>query len=288
MITCHLPRFSHFRIGIRCEPRLLRLTLLSFGFCAGSNEIVDELPHQESAVSFQRRFAAGNIIGTVVVLFVLVSGCTTQPSSEYRALEKSVTVAPTQVVPPRPESPVDALLVENSGMMSVRPEALLRFADEPVSALAIANPCKVELLIPSKAFPKDRKTGAKWVSFEDLNLLSVLNMDPVTEDAVSQMPAWMTSLDGQLVRIRGYMYPAFQDEGLEGFALLRDNQECCYGPEAKVYDNLEIRMKPGTTTSYVPLQRTLDVVGRFKIEMQAAGGKPYALFKVEDAAVMTR
>lgn len=236
---------------------------------------------------FQCRFAAGSILGTIG-LSLLVSGCTSQPSSEYRALEKSDAAAQTQVVTTTTESPVDALLAENSGMMSIRPEALLRFADEPVSALAIANPRKVELLIPCKAFPKDRKTGAKWVSFEDLNLLNVLNMDPVTADAVSQMPDWMTSLDGQLVRIRGYMYPAFQAEGMEGFVLLRDNQECCYGPEAKVYDNLEIRMKPGTTASYVPLQRTLDVVGRFKIDMQAAAGKPYALFKVEDAAVMTR
>jgi hypothetical protein len=113
-------------------------------------------------------------------------------------------------------------------------------------------------------------------------------MDPVTDDAVSWMPDWLTKLNGKMIRIRGFMYPTFQADDLETFTLLRDSQECCYGPNAKIYDNIQILIKPGTTASYVPKERPIDVVGRFKIDLQSAKGYVFGLYVIEEASVITR
>jgi hypothetical protein len=37
------------------------------------------------------------------------------------------------------------------------------------------------------------------------------------------------AMDGQLIRIRGYMLPSFQQSGIKKFVLVRDNMECCFG-----------------------------------------------------------
>ncbi len=235
-------------------------------------------------------------VATAVSLTAALSGCGSTSLDEYRVVDQSVAISARSeqadsgrdAKKDAAEAPVDALRVENGAMLSVRPEMAANTSDVAVSALEISNPRRVELLVPQKSFSKDRKTGALRITYDDLNLLTVLNMEPVTDDAVSWMPAWMTSLNGQMVRVRGFMLPTFQVEGLEGFALLRDNQVCCYGPGAKIYDHILVKMKEGTTARYVPLQESLDVVGRFKIDLQSAGESVFQLYVIEDAVVISR
>ncbi len=43
-----------------------------------------------------------------------------------------------------------------------------------------------------------------------------------------------------------------------------------------------------TTTDYVQINRSLDVMGRFKIDMQSENGQIYQLFTIEDASVIPR
>jgi hypothetical protein len=164
------------------------------------------------------------------------------------------------------EASASARLTENQAMMSVRSEAVL---EPPASALEVANPKQIELLVPNKVFLKDRQTSALRLTFDDLNLLKVLNMDPVIPEAVSYMPDWMRSLDGERIRIRGFMLPTFETT-VERFVLLRDNKECCFGPGAKIYDNIDVRLKPGTRANYVSIQESLEVVGRLRIHMDEA------------------
>ena len=49
----------------------------------------------------------------------------------------------------------------------------------------------------------------------------------------------VTALEKQAVRIRGYILPSFQQAGLTQFVLVRDNQECCFGPGAALHDFLD-------------------------------------------------
>ena len=74
------------------------------------------------------------------------------------------------------------------------------------------------------------------ISYDDIDLLKVLNMDPVPPDADEYMPEWLKDLDGTRIRIRGFMLPTAQSRGLKQFVLVRDNLECCFGPGAALFD----------------------------------------------------
>lgn len=237
------------------------------------------------------------------LLFVCIAigfisiGCDSDSLHEYRVIERSA--AQSVAIPAASEMddnqdmgpPVSAMTPENSSSFGIDDTDRTNNVAEtiaPISALEIANPRRVEVLIPHKSFPTDRKTGALRLAFEDLNLFKVLNMDPVTPDAVSWMPEWMTALNGKRIRIRGFMNPPYMAEDLERFVLLRDNLECCYGPGAKIYDCIEVQMKFGTSANYIPLSQPFDVVGRLKIDLRSAGSSIYGLYVIEDAAVLTR
>jgi len=152
----------------------------------------------------------------------------------------------------------------------------------------VERPRVVELLIPERTFTADSASKALRVSYDDLDLLKVLNLEPVSANAVDLMPGWLKNLNGQRIKIRGFMYPTFESEGIERFVLARDNQICCFGRDPKVYDLVQVDMKSGTTTNYIPATRAFDVVGRFRIEMISEEGKPYGLYFIEDAEVVDR
>lgn len=182
---------------------------------------------------------------------------------------------------------VGALLkvVPGEAASALAPSTIEPAATKPTAA---AEPRKVEVLIPEKTFRADAASKALRVSYDDLDLLKVINMEPVTADAVDQMPAWLKGLSGQRIKIRGFMYPTFVDEGIERFVLARDNQICCFGRDPKIYDLVQIDMRAGTTTNYIPATRAFDVVGRFKIKISVEGGKPFELYFLEDAEVIDR
>jgi hypothetical protein len=218
---------------------------------------------------------------SIKIFIALASGCgAAQQNSEYHAVSKTL-VTRSDTTTSTEEQTAESLS-ETQTLMSVPAEAL---SELPASALALANPRQIELLVPTKAWAMDRQNDAIRLTFEDFNLLSVLNMEPVTEDAVSHMPEWLRSLDGKRVRLRGYMYPTYESE-VEQFILLRDNLECCFGPGAKIYDNLMVDMKPGTKSKYVNMRESLEVVGRFRIDLKAERGYIYGLYRIEDATVV--
>ena len=51
--------------------------------------------------------------------------------------------------------------------------------------------------------------------------------------------------------------------GIKQFVLVRDNQECCFGPGAALYDCILVEMKPGKTAEYsdspVAVEGTFDI-----------------------------
>jgi hypothetical protein len=55
---------------------------------------------------------------------------------------------------------------------------------------------------------------------------------------------------GQRIRIRGFILPAAQQRGIKTFVLVRDNQECCFGPGAALYDCILVEMVAGKTVEY--------------------------------------
>lgn len=58
-------------------------------------------------------------------------------------------------------------------------------------------------------------------------------------------------LFGKRVKIRGYMHPSCPVQtGVTSFIFVRDDQSCCFGPKALIYDCIIVDMVPGRTTNY--------------------------------------
>lgn len=128
-----------------------------------------------------------------------------------------------------------------------------------------AEPREPKLLVEEREFSKERDSDAWRASYDDLDLLKILNMEPVPLNAVDYLPHWLTQLEGKRVILRGWMFPPDRSEGIKGFIFVRDNQVCCFGPNAKAYDKLTVRLKSGTTSKFIQ-GRPFDVVGTFKID----------------------
>ena len=159
---------------------------------------------------------------------------------------------------------------------------------EPLSAnpdsLKNLVPNKIELKIPHKEFERAAKDQAVRVSYDDIDLLKVLNMEPVPLNAEEYFPGWLKALNGERVVLKGWMFPPLMTEGLPAFLFVRDNQICCFGREAKVYDKVRVTLKEGTTTDYI-FGRPFDVVGTFHIESEERDGELYFLYSIDDAVV---
>ncbi|RLS54803.1 MAG: hypothetical protein DWH91_10890 [Planctomycetota bacterium] len=144
---------------------------------------------------------------------------------------------------------------------------------------------EMKLLIPDKQFKSER--DALRVTFDDVDLLKVLNVEPVPDDVEKALPDWLRGLSGQRVRIRGWMFPPPYEEGLEQFAFVRDNEICCFGREAKVYDKFGVSLKPGTTARYIE-GRPFDVIGTMHVKSRFLGEKLMYLYTLSDAEIIDR
>ena len=153
-----------------------------------------------------------------------------------------------------------------------------------------ALPGKIEkreprLLIPEKKFRTEGKEGAIRVSFDDIDLLKVLNMEPVPENATKMFPDWLSNLNGKRIRIRGYMFPTLSQKGITYFQLVRDNEICCFGRTPKIYDRISTVLKKGEVTDYIQ-GRPFDVIGTLRIDPIYLDGEWLQLYLLEDAVVI--
>ncbi|HEX3599755.1 MAG TPA: DUF3299 domain-containing protein [Lacipirellulaceae bacterium] len=90
-------------------------------------------------------------------------------------------------------------------------------------------------------------------------------------------------MDGHKIRIRGYILPTPQKHGIKEFVLVRDNQECCFGPGAALYDCILVQMKRGNSADFTI--RPIAVEGTFNVHVTELGGKQLAVYQMDgDAA----
>ena len=261
------------------------------------------------AKTVRRMMLAGGCLFLVACFAGCQDGSDAADYQEYSALEGAANKIPigklvpessiSQAEPIRPavaekrNQPAVAQASQdrpaNTKMVSidVNPEtAALPGQPLPIDNSA-AEPREIKLLVPEKRFPKASADGTLRVTYDDLDLLKILNMEPVPLDVLDYLPDWLEALDGQRIRIRGFMLPEFQAEGLRGFILARDNELCCYGRAAKVYDLIGVRMAEGTTTNYLP-RTPFDVEGVFHIiPPEPEDDVLLRLYEIHDAKVIT-
>lgn len=122
--------------------------------------------------------------------------------------------------------------------------------------------------------------GTRDISFDDI-AFEMEKGSPFTRDL---LPQRVTDLAGSRIRIRGYILPSFQQSGLTQFVLVRDNQECCFGPGAALYDCIVVSMQPGRSTDFSV--RPVAVTGVFSLrELKGPDGKHLAIYALQGEEV---
>jgi hypothetical protein len=128
------------------------------------------------------------------------------------------------------------------------------------------------------------------INFDDLKF--EIEKDAKFSD--SMLTDDVKALDGTKVKLRGYILPAtlFKETDIDQFVLVRDNQECCFGPGAALFDCVIVEMVPGKTTDFVT--RPVTVEGVFKIDTKKyaypggvgpKGASHFAIFKIDGESV---
>ncbi|MFO0011847.1 MAG: DUF3299 domain-containing protein [Planctomycetota bacterium] len=142
-----------------------------------------------------------------------------------------------------------------------------------------ADPPKSErqLAEDRKAREAARKRGE--ITFDDLKF----NIEKGGEFKDEMITPEIKELDKKVVKLRGFILPTsvFQQTGIKQFVLVRDNQECCFGPGAALYDCVIVEMAAGKTATFST--RVVSVKGKLEIDsesFQYPDGGHYAIYKM--------
>ncbi|MGL4511819.1 MAG: DUF3299 domain-containing protein [Lacipirellulaceae bacterium] len=158
-------------------------------------------------------------------------------------------------------------------------EAAVRTTPPAAARSTTPSPSVVTSAERPAAAPVDRDTLVDK-TFDDLKF-DILPDAPFERSMLT--PA-IETLNGQRLRIRGYILPTAQKRGFKQFVLVRDNQECCFGPGAALYDCVLVTMAVGKTAEFSI--RPVAVEGRFGIEQFLdPDGVTRAIYRIEGESV---
>ncbi|GDY09856.1 hypothetical protein LBMAG52_33420 [Planctomycetia bacterium] len=223
---------------------------------------------------------------TMVASVALAVGCGhSEGKASNPGSEPTITLGTAVEEPESPASkaaPSEVVPISASDAASAESVSEKPSDEKPAAAAA---PVNVATADETRTFKVEGPESAIRVSFDDVDLLKVMNLDPVPADAPERLPKWLKALDGKRIRVRGFMYPPFQDTDIRGFVLARDNQICCFGRTPKEYDLVDIFLRKGATTHYIQ-NRPFDVVGVFHIKSEIE--KYTAMYELEDAVVIEK
>lgn len=136
------------------------------------------------------------------------------------------------------------------------------------------------LLLIALASPALAADAAKEITFDDIKL----EMQKGDAYDASKLTDKVRGYDGKPIKIRGYILPSFQQNGIKQFILVRDNMECCFGPGALLHDCVVVEMIAPATTSYST--RPVSVEGNFSIrELKAPDGTYLAIYHLDGKEV---
>lgn len=133
---------------------------------------------------------------------------------------------------------------------------------------------------PAVVLPPRNSAGVIEATFDDIKF----EMEKTDLFQRSMLTPKIEAMAGKRIRIGGYMFPTSTRDGITQFVLVRDNQECCFGPGAALFDCVLVRMAPGKTTSYS--YRPIAVQGTFGIEiMPGPDDRPLAIYEMTGESV---
>ena len=127
------------------------------------------------------------------------------------------------------------------------------------------------------AQPSDEETLD--LTFEDI----AFEMEIDSEFSRDYLTPEIEELDGKRISLRGYMLPGTKLRGIKLFILVRDNQECCFGPGAALCDCVLIKLKSGHEVEFTTYP--VKVEGTFMLKEKRIGGRVMAIFRMKDCTV---
>lgn len=121
------------------------------------------------------------------------------------------------------------------------------------------------------------------ITFDDLKF----DIEPDAPFDASMLTDPIRELDGKNVKLRGYILPStlFRETDIEEFVLVRDNQECCFGPGAALYDCVVVNLVGGAKTNFTT--RPVTVTGKFVLKeyKYPDDSGHFAIFNLQGTAV---
>lgn len=135
---------------------------------------------------------------------------------------------------------------------------------------------------PSRPRLVNRVGGNLNLSFDDLEF----PIQPDQDFERSMMTPKIEELNGKKVIIRGFILGAsvYDQTGITEFVLVRDNLQCCFGPTAYVYHNIQVEMAEGATANYS--ERPVAVTGTLTIKpWYGPDKKCYSVYHISATSV---
>jgi len=207
-------------------------------------------------------------------------------ASDSQQATKDEDVTPLIAANLKATAPQPSIVDDTANVVQARKPSPQTAVQNDVPALERIVARVPRVLITVRHFKNEGPEDAIRVTYDDLDLLRVLNMEPVTDEALTLMPDWLKSLDGRRIRLRGFMKPEHVETGLGSFGLGRDNEICCFGKEPKVYDFFNVVLREGVTTDYID-GRPFDVVGMIHI-LPYEDWYIHGMYWIDDAIVIGR
>lgn len=218
-----------------------------------------------------------------------IDGLVDQRDAQNIAAGDSANVALLQEQPNQPNDK-DA----STNQMGVAADENGAAQDEPTTGDDFRRPLVNQDTASVKGVEERRSSESALmkgdINFDDLkfDLAKDAPFDP------SLITEGLHQLDGRDVTLRGYILPStlFSETNISQFVLVRDNQECCFGPGAALYDCVMVQMVEGHTTDFVT--RPVTVAGRFVIDTESYryppglspnGATHMAIFRIEGLSV---
>ena len=131
-----------------------------------------------------------------------------------------------------------------------------------------------------RIFAVDTSSKNLDLTFDDLKF-DIEVGEPFERELLSED---VKALDGKEITLSGYMRPSFKASGLKGFIFVRDNKECCFGPQAAIYDCVRVKLEKGKSSDYKV--RPFKVRGTFYLkEREGPDGGIWSIFNMKNATI---
>jgi hypothetical protein len=134
---------------------------------------------------------------------------------------------------------------------------------------------------PTKSTVGSRRSKNFAITFNDLKF----EMEKTEKFSRTMLTEKINGYHGGKVKIRGYIRPNFKQTGITKFIFVRDNKECCFGPQAAIFDNILVRLGKDQSVNYTV--RPVTVEGNFVLkEYNGPDGNVWSLYRMYDAKVV--